>query len=509
LHPAQTITLIIMGLLLLLLACFNYINTSIAVSNKRLKEIGIRKVVGSSRSGLVFQFMGENFLICFIALIVSLFIGTYLGNEYNKMLSFDIFESNFMTNIRVWKFLAEILAITTLLSTAYPAFYISSFNSLEILKGSVKFSGTDVFSRILLILQFSISLIGLVSSIAFAQNAGFQKNFDFGFNKDQIITIPAGSHSNIELLRESVEKNPDVTATVTTSDHIPFTYTTKISKYIDEYHEVRFLNTYSNYCSFMDIKLVDGREFTPEFESSDLNRSAIVNETLVKEFNWANPIGKQIKIDSLNLIVIGVVKDFYQNLNAPIVPTVMIPTPMEHLTRLLVKAKKNKLRSLNDQFKKQWERLIPYASYGGRINDLNYEYSQIDNKNILTVFNFLSSVAIFLSMIALYTLVSLNIIKRTKEIGVRRVFWAPSHRINYLIVKPFFFILIIASIIGGFGGLYLTQMLLSSVWTHHVNLKFSIVLIPVITLVIVALFTISAKVYYTLWKNPIKYLISE
>ena len=170
LHPAQTITLIIMALFLLLLACFNYINTTIAVSNKRLKEIGIKKVVGSSRTGLIFQFIGENFLICIIALMVSLFFGTYLGNEYNKMLSFDLFDCYFISNIRIWKFLVVILTITTLLSSAFPAFYISSFKPLEILKGFIKFSGTAAFSKLLLILQFSISLIGLVSSIAFAHN---------------------------------------------------------------------------------------------------------------------------------------------------------------------------------------------------------------------------------------------------------------------------------------------------------------------------------------------------
>jgi ABC-type antimicrobial peptide transport system permease subunit len=509
LHPAQTITLIIMALFLLLLACFNYINTSIAISNNRLKEIGIRKVVGSSRIGLIVQFIGENFLICIIALFVSLFIGSFLGNEYNKMLSFDIFDSNFTSNILVWKFLAIILIFTTILSTTYPAFYISSFKPLEILKGSIKFSGTDAFSKLLLILQFSISLIGLISSIAFAQNAVFQKNFDFGYNKDQIITIPVGSPSNLEMLRESVDKNPGVIETIASRDHIPSTFTTKIAKYIDQYLEVRFLSTYSKYCSFMDIKFVNGREFTPEFESSDINRSAIVNENLVKEFKWDDPIGKEIKIDTLSLIVVGVVKNFYQNLFYPIMPTVMIMTPKDHLNKLLIKADKSKLLSLNNQFKKDWGKLIPYAPYGGRINDINYEYSQIDNKNILKVFNFLSGVAIFLSLIALYTLVSLNIIKRKKEIGIRKVFWTPSFRINYLIVKPFFFILLLASIVGGYGGYFLSQTLLSSVWTHHVNVNISTVSIPVFSLLIVALFTISAKVYYTLWKNPINSLRSE
>jgi ABC-type antimicrobial peptide transport system permease subunit len=509
LHPAQTITLIIMALLLLLLACFNYLNTAIAFSNKRLKEIGIRKAFGSNRFALVIQFIGENFLICFLALIVSLYIGKLLGNEYNKMISFNMIGDNFILDTGVWKFLIAILIFTTILSSFYPAFYISSFNPIKVIQGTVKFSGADIFSRLLLILQFSISLIGLVSSIAFAQNARFQRDFDFGYNKDQIITIPAGSNSNLTILKREVENNPNVIEAVATGDHIPLNSVMGTAKYIDHNEEVRLLNTNADYCKFMDIKIVAGRDLTEEYESSDRSRSALINESLVRKFRWEDPIGKSIKIDTQNLVIVGVFNDYYKNLYDPIVPTLMRLAPKDQLKTLLVKGDKSNLLSLNEQLKKEWEKLFPNAIYEGIIGDMNFVYSQSNNKSIIKVFNFLSVVAVFLSLIALYTLVSLNILKRTKEIGIRKVLGASSLLINYAIIKPFFTILILASIVGGYGGYILSRMLLNNVWLHHIHVNARIISLPVAALLIIALITLSYKVYYTLWKNPINMLSYE
>lgn len=509
LHPALTITLIVMALLILFLTCFNYINTSIAISNKRLKEIGIRKVVGSSRIGLIIQFIGENFLICTVALIFSFLIASYLIDEYNKMVTFEMIHKDYISNAGVWMFLAITLIFTTLLSSVFPAFYVSSFNPVKVLKGTIKFSGIGVFSRILLVLQFSISLIGLVSSIVFAQNAHFQKSFDFGYNKDQIITIPVGSSSNLEMLSKAIEKNPNVLKIVATNDHIPLNSTTRTAKYIDQRSEIRLLNTYSSYCTFMDLKILQGREFTPEFETTDLNRSAIVNESLVKVFKWDNPIGKIIKIDTLSMVVVGVVKDFYDNLYDPIMPIVMRMVPKDQLNTLLVKGDKNKLTFLNKQIKEDWERLIPYAPYEGVIQDENYEYAQTDNKSIQKVFNFLSIVAISLSLIALYTLISLNIIKRTKEIGIRKVLGAPFNRINFVIIRPFLLILVIASFIGGYGGFFLSKMLLNSVWIHHINVNAISVFIPIVVLLVVAFFIMFSKIHYVFCKNPVNALKYE
>lgn len=508
-HPAAIIAPVVMAILILLLACFNFINTAIANSNKRLKEIGIRKVIGGHRSSLIVQFLGENFLICFLALIVSLLVGAFLVDEWQKMWAYEMISKHFLEGLGVWIFLASTLVFTAIVSALYPALYISSFNPIQVLKGSVKFSGNSTLSRVLLILQFSISLVGLISSIVFTQNASFQNDFEYGYSKDELIIVPAGSYSNVEIIKKSLESNPKVVQMASTSHHIVWGALTRTATYVDQKAEVRLFSLYADYCGIMGLKFIKGREFTSEFESSDVNRSAIVNESLVKEYGWDDPIGKTIKIDTLELTVVGEVKDFYQSLWEPIMPMVFRMVPKDELGILVVKGDKKDLVALNDQIKKDWERLIPNAPYSGMLQSQSYQEATTVNKNILKIFNFLSVVGLFLSVVALYTLISLNILKRTKEIGIRKALGAPSFSINNMIGKPFFIMLGIASVLGGAGGYFLSVMLLDSIWKIHILVNTVSIVLPVLIMLILAYVTLTSKVFYTLSKNPISSLRYE
>ena len=508
-HPAAKITPVVMAILILLLACFNFVNTAISTSNKRLKEIGIRKVIGGHRGGLIVQFLGENFLICFFALIVSLLVSTFLIEEWQKMWVYELTSSHYLTVMSVWVFLAATLIFIAIVSALYPAIYISSFNPIQILKGSVRFSGKSTLSRVLLILQFSISLIGLISSIVFTQNASFQNNFNYGYNKDELIVVPAGSEQNIEMIKKTLDNNPKVKQIAFTSNHITWGSVTRTATYVDQKAEIRLFSVYTDYCGFMELNFVKGRDFTAEFEASDLNKSAIINESLVKEYGLDDPIGKTIRIDTLDLTIVGVVKDFYQNLWEPIMPVVFRTIQKSKVGSMVIKSDKSNLMALNEQIKKDWERLIPNTPYPGMLQTQHYEEALSVNKNILKIFNFLTLVGLFLSIVALYTLVSLNILKRTKEIGIRKALGAPSFSINNLIGRPFIIMLIIASLIGGLVGYYMSVMLLDSIWKIHIIVNVISILLPVIMMLVLAYITLSSKVYYTLSKNPIKSLRYE
>jgi ABC-type antimicrobial peptide transport system permease subunit len=507
--PAAIITPIIMALLILLLACFNFINTAIASSNKRLKEIGIRKVVGSHRKGLIIQFLGENTIICFFALLVSLIIGVFLVNEWDKMWAEEIIGKDFLNSLGVWFFLAITLVFTAILSALYPAVYISSFNPTQVLKGDIKFSGKSLLSRILLVLQFSISIIGLISSLVFTQNANYQNNFEYGYNKEDIIVVQAGSNENLELLRANLESNPGILQMAKTSHNLAWTSLTRTATSVDKNAEVLLFNLHTDYCGVMGLKFAQGRDFTPEFELSDVNRSTIVNETLVNEFGWDDPIGKTVKLDSLNLTVVGVVKDFVQNLWTPVKPMVFRKVPKDDTGTLIVKGGEENIVALNDQIKAVWDELIPNAPYGGAPLDNFDEGSIALNKNIQKMYNFLTIVGIFLSIVALYTLVSLNILKRTKEVGMRKVLGAPSMQINHLIGKPFILMILIASVIGGATGYYMSVMLLDSIWKHHIIVGTLSVLVPIVITLLLAYVTLTSKVLYTLSKNPVQSLRYE
>jgi ABC-type antimicrobial peptide transport system permease subunit len=229
----------------------------------------------------------------------------------------------------------------------------------------------------------------------------------------------------------------------------------------------------------------------------------------VNELGWDDPIGKTVKIDTLDLTVVGVVKDFVQNLWSPVMPMVFRMVPKEETGTLIVKGTKENILGLNDQIKVVWDELIPNAPYGGAPQNNFNEESITVNKNIQKMFNFLTIVGIFLSIVALYTLVSLNILKRTKEVGMRKVLGAPSMQINHIIGKPFILMIGIASIIGGATGYYMSVMLMDSVWEHHIIVGTLSVLVPIIFTLILAYITLTSKVLYTLSKNPVQSLRYE
>jgi len=208
-------------------------------------------------------------------------------------------------------------------------------------------------------------------------------------------------------------------------------------------------------------------------------------------------------------LVVGVVKDCVQNLWSPIMPMVFRKVPKEETGTLIVKGTKENILALNDQIKVIWDELIPNAPYGGAPQNNFNEESITVNKNIQKMFNFLTIVGIFLSIVALYTLVSLNILKRTKEVGMRKVLGAPSMQINHIIGKPFIFMIGIASIIGGATGYYMSVMLMDSVWEHHIIVGTLSVLVPIIITLLLAYITLTSKVLYTLSKNPVQSLRYE
>jgi ABC-type antimicrobial peptide transport system permease subunit len=177
--------------------------------------------------------------------------------------------------------------------------------------------------------------------------------------------------------------------------------------------------------------------------------------------------------------------------------------PKDQLTTLIVKGNKSNLLALNDQIKKEWEGLVPNSPYNGMLQSKAFDNSVETNSNILKIFNFLTVVGIFLSIVALYTLISLNILKRTKEVGIRKALGASSVSINNMIGKPFFIMLLIASVIGGAGGYFMSSMLLDSIWQIHIIINIVSILLPVLIMLLISYFTLSTKVFYVLTKNPI------
>ena len=221
LHPAALMAPPIMALFILLIACFNFANTSIATFSKRLKEIGLRKTFGGQRRQLVTQFMFETLIICFMALLVGIILAEFLVPAYSSLWDYMKIELTFTRYIFFWIFLLLLLLLTGFLAGVYPAFYVSSFSPVNVLKGTSAFKGSGKLSSVLLVLQFSISVMALVLGLVFSKNAVYQRTLDLGYDRDKLIVVPVASELSTSF-RNEILSNPKIISAEGTQNHIGF-----------------------------------------------------------------------------------------------------------------------------------------------------------------------------------------------------------------------------------------------------------------------------------------------
>lgn len=502
-----------MGIFVLLIACFNLTNTAVAISSRRLKEIGLRKVMGSSRQHLIFQFIGETTFICFISLLLGVLLGEFLLiPAFNELwpelkLVTDYFgKPNFLI------FMVATLLFTSLLAGSYPAFYISKFQPTAILKGTLKFGGTNYFTRSLLTLQFAISLIAIVCSIAFTDNARFQRDFDLGFNKKGLVYTYVDNRSEYETYRNLLMTNPDIISIAGSEHHLYSSSFNDPIKHEDKEIEVDILNVGDDYLNTVGLTLKEGRDFERDSEN-DRKESVIITEGLARKLDLKEPIGKEIIwMDTNKYYVVGVVKDIYNRGLWEQMEPVMFryrSKVSDKVSHVLVKAPADKLVAVNQFMEAKWKEIFPNRLYNGRFMDEEMVEANTVNNNIVIMFVFLGIVALMLSATGLFTLVSLNIIKKMKEIGVRKVLGASMGNLSRVVNTEFIIILLIASVLGGFAGAWMSGMLMDSIWDYYQEATITTLVLSAMILLVTSALSIGYKVYNTTQLNPANVLRDE
>ncbi len=501
---AAVIGIGLMGLFILLIAIFNLTNTAVAISSRRLKEIGIRKVMGSARKELIAQFIGETTLVCFLALLFGIIIAeTFLIPAFNALWpDFDMV-TNYFGRPNFLIFIILTLILTSLLAGSYPAFYISKYEPASILKGTLKFGGTNTFTRVLLCLQFSISLAGIVCSFAFIDNATFQHNFDMGFDRNGVVFTNVNGRSEYETFRNALSENPDIISISGSQTHLYASGFNDPIEHDSKEIEVDILDVSAEYFSTIGITLKQGRNFVSDSET-DRKESVIITEGLAKQFGMTDPIGKEITwLDTAKYYVVGVVKDIYNNgLWEKLDPIMFRYAPKDKVNHILVKAKADKLMEINKFMEAKWKTLFPERLYEGRFMDRELVEADNVNKNLVKMFSFLGLVALMLSVTGLFTLVSLNIIKKMKEIGVRKVLGASTWNITSVVNREFVAILLIACVSGGALGYWLSAIFMDSIWDYYQTVSYPSIVASAVILVIASIVSIGYKLYKTTRLNP-------
>lgn len=512
LPSAAAIAPSIMSGLLLLIAIFNFTNTSIAISSRRLKEIGIRKVMGSRRKQLIVQFLTENLFLCILSGVLAILLAELLVPAYNNMWDFLTLDLDYLTNIGFLSFMFALLLLTGLMAGIYPALYISKFEPTAILKGTFKFGGNNWVTKGLLWLQFLITINAIVCAVGFIQNAQYQKNFDLGFSTDNIIFSYVNGNDEYEAYRNELVENTKIQSISATKHHIMSSAYGDPIKYEDILRDVTIYEVGHDYFEVMDIELVEGRNFKEDSET-DIKESVIVNKTFLDEFGWTKEeaIGKRVVwLDTVQLFVVGTVTDLYTSaLWGELEPAMFRLNKKEEYSRILVKAANKDLKEVNEFMEEKWKIVFPDRIYFGRYMNENMAEATLVNKNILILFAFLGTIAALLSASGLYAMVSLNIIKRTKEIGVRKVLGASISNIAKKLNQQFAIILLLAAVGGSLLSYFTLDALMGSIWEYYKQADLITFISGTGLIFTISILTVGFRIYGAASMNPVSTLRSE
>jgi len=506
-HPAAVIAPSVIALLILLLACFNFVNTSMAFASRRLKEIGIRKVIGGIRRQLISQFLGENLILCFFALILGVLLAKPFMNFYDSLWPEMDFYIDYLKNPELLGFIIVLLIFTAVASGAYPALYVSRFNPVTIFRGKQKLGGTNPLIRILITLQFSISILAILSGIILYNNGEFIENFDLGFNKEQVLIVPVRNNKNFELLKSVIEKHPGIES-IGASNHLVGRSWSRRDIEIDQTQSrVPVLDIGENYFETNGFQIAAGNKFDASIKA-EAEETIMINETLAQTYGLTTPIDKFIKLQSpapgKEYRIIGVVKDFHLNgLWRKVEPMIIRYLPAENNRWLSLKFNLVEHREISEYIQETWRRLFPNLPYDGFFQtEMLAEASQI-TRSIKLIFIYIALIAVITSGLGLFALVSLNIVRRTKELGIRRVLGASSMNIGYLISKEFLILLIFVSIAGAVLGYFSMTALLSSIWAYYVDFGILPFIYSGLLMLFIALMTVGLRIFSVATKNPV------
>jgi putative ABC transport system permease protein len=505
------------AIFLLLIASINYMNMTTARSARRAREIGIRKVSGSSRGQLVLQFISESLVMTLISAIIS------MGLLYLVLPPFNALAGKFISYGYIFKpvsllVFAAVIFFVGVAAGSYPALYLSGFNPVSVLKGNLaKASSNVVLRRILVIAQFTISMVMIICTLVVYSQLRYMRNFDLGFNKDQVINVPVNRMPNLRTklpsLMNALRQIKGITA-VSCANGLPGSSEIAFNLFsveTDQGYRDKGVDCYAiddQYIPTLGIKLIKGRGFSLP---SDTLTSIIVNEKLVKEFGWKDPLGKKVKFpgDTTNSFVqvIGVVKDFHQkSLYNPIAPLIFFYQPTGRFIQLRLQA--GLTREALSGAESEWKIFFhgePF-NYSFLDEDLNSQYRADEKRGrIYTTF---SIITILITCLGLTGLIAFTTQQRQKEISIRKVMGAGLRQIVPLLARNFVWLVGFSCLLAFPFAFYFMNKWMEvfpyKAGLHPFNFILSALIVLLITLVTISFHTIKVAL-----SNPVKALRTE
>ncbi len=504
------------AIFLIIIASINYMNLATARSAKRSMEVGLRKVMGAQRSGLIGQFLAESILITLISLVLSILVMIAVVPSINSIVGTNLaIEGLLDTNVILA--VIGIVFVTGFLGGCYPAFFLSSFQPAAVLKGGGGKSGSKLLRKSLVTIQFGISIFMLIGTLIIYSQMQFVRNKDLGFDKEQMMQIDFRSRADVvkwNVLKNELVQNANIGGTASSSSTPGNGYGKLVFSIETEEGPMdpRGLDNYRvdyDFFPTLGVEIVEGRNFSLDYPS-DSSQAVMVNEAMVRRMNWTNPIGKRINLtgnDSIpSALVVGVVKDFHQqSLYDPISALLFIPSRINGSAIVKITGD---VSSTIDFIEAAWERTYPTTAFEYVFIDEqfmeNYEADQIRGQLFLGF----SGMTILIACLGLLGLASYTAEQRSKEISIRKVLGAKTQGLIGLLIKDFVILIVIAAIPASVLG-YLAMIGWLESFQFHITPGFTIFASVILGTIAITVLTTGYHARKAATANPAQKLRSE
>jgi putative ABC transport system permease protein len=508
--------LLSLAALILIIASINYMNLSTARSSTRTKEIGLRKVIGATRKKIIIQFLSESVIVGLIAFIFSILLVeltlpsmsqlvgkkiTLLGSNNSYFLLFEIF---------------GIAILTGILSGIYPALYLSSFQPVKVLKGSLASGVLKArLRKLLVVFQFAITIFILICFNVMFNQQSYMKNKDLGFNKENVICLRPDkflNDSKAYVLKNELLKNIGIVS-VTISEGTPLGGWMKTGVLPEGFNKTdkvksTFYRTDYDFIKTFDMKILSGRDFSQNV-ASDLSGSCIINQEAVKQFGWGDPIGKKLSGGRMNLTAIGVVKDFHiTSLHKKIEPLVICLDSLRWTSNISIKIRPGNPQNTLAFIKEKWSSFYPEKPFDYQFLDEALDSRYKKEEKMSGIFGITSILSVIIASIGLLGLISYSIEQRRKEIGIRKVLGSSIPGITTLLLSEFMKLVLIANIFAIPIAYYYTNIWLQD-FAYRIQLSAWIFILSSLLALIIALFTIGFQAVRAARANPVEALKYE
>lgn len=503
----------IVAIFLVLIAAMNYMNLATARSTRRAREVGLRKVVGSRRSPLVMQFLSESVLFTLISLIISIILIVILLPKFNTLAG-KAFTLSILHSPTVILSLLAVMIIVGVFGGSYPAFFLSRFSPVTVLKGEItQGSAGSLFRKILVVIQFSVSVIMIICTLVVFRQLKFLKTMDQGFDQKNVIELQLNGNlaRKYPVLKQVLRENQNIKFVTSTNSAVgDGSGKTIFSVETDQgmsNRGVNFAVVDHDFIETLGIKMDKGRDFEEDMPSDTLT-GVIVNETFAKRMSWPEPVGKKVTLGNfVQGRVIGVMKDYHQTgMYNGIESLLLIYRPLNNVIYVKLSGIDN--TSTLRFIEKKWKEIFPDQPFVYQyLTERFYGQFAADEKRGL-IFTIFTVLAIIIACLGLFGLASYMVEQRTKEIGIRKVFGANENTILGLISKDFLILVTIGIVIAvPVAYLFMSKWLENYVYRSKIGA--AVLILAALLTIVITFFTISYKAYQAAVMNPAKALKSE